>query len=129
MSTKTQKTVIGVDDELGRYLFNAAAEMVRCKDLKDAMDGELSSWRSMLITSIPDIKEYLPPDAKSIFVEGHDDTRNEAGATRYRLTIQRTGGQERINKVKLLELGVSSDIIQQATEKSQEGETVVAARA
>ena len=118
----TTMITIKQDDEMGKDLLVAASEMARYRDLRDAADGEVSGWRDVLIRYIPALREYLPPDAKSVNVVSSD------GLVQYRLTIQRTGGQERISKTKLLELGVSPDTISAATERTAVGETVTVVR-
>jgi len=105
-------------DEFEQALAVMVRDFTTAKYAADAMVASADDHRHQLIALIPQIRERaLDRTVRVMWSNG----------TTYRLTIQGTGNQPRISKTKLLELGVSPDIIVQATEYSKKGETVVVA--
>ena len=118
MAHKKEYMTLPAHDPLSVALSRAASELIRFRALRDAMDMDVTSCRDLLNRQIPDMREYLPPDDRTMYAI-HKDGR------RFKLTVQRTGGQPRISKTKLLEHGISPDTIDACTEYSSQGETVV----
>ena len=107
---------------LAYQLYMAAISLDRARELRDDMDKQIDGMRGHLLLHMPMMREYLPPGVSTMRVFHHDF---DIG---YQLTIQRTGGQPRVSKAKLLELGVLPAIIEAATTYTTEGETVMVKR-
>lgn len=124
MARTKEKVVLDVDtsdDPTISTVYMLASRLVQYKAAKDAMDEQVSKYRDSLLQEFPGLREYMPVGENTVHISGADDGR-------FRLTLQRTGGQARISKTKLLEHGVPATVIEQATEYSQQGETIVVVR-
>lgn len=115
---KTTRVI--VDGVLGFDLWGFAETLVVAREEVEREEGLIATYRESLVAAIPQMREVLPPGEKSCVVV--------ADGRGYLLTIQMAGRRTTLDKGKLVELGVSLDVIEKATVVSSEGKETVSVR-